>query len=107
MIYPSSLLCTPPSVVKEFNSLAFNFSWNGKDKVTRRSAYAPYNSGSLKMIDYENMIKAIRLSWLKGIMDVECSSFWKLYLDYLLSKQRGLFILKCNYVNQMNIPSTF
>ena len=41
-------------------------------------------------------------------MDLECSSFWKLYLDYLLSKQGGLFILKCNYdVNQMNIPLTF
>ena len=63
MIYPSSFLCTPPSVVKEFNSLVFNFLWNGKDKVTRRSTYAPYNAGGLKMIDYENMIKALRLSW--------------------------------------------
>ncbi len=27
------------------------------------------------MIDYENMIKALRLSWLKRIMDVECSCF--------------------------------
>ena len=95
-------------MVKEFNSLVFNFLWNRKDKVTRRSTYAPYNSGGLKMIDHENVIKALRLSWLKRIMDVECSRFWKLYLDYLLSKQGGLFILKCNYdVNQMNIPSTF
>ena len=60
------------------------------------------------MIDYENMIKALRLSWLKRIMDVECSGFWKLYLDYLLSKQGGLFIFQCNYdVNQINIPSSF
>ena len=61
MIYLSSFLCTPPSVVKELNSLVFNFLWNGKDKVIWRSTYAPYNSGGLKMIDYENMIKA--LSW--------------------------------------------
>lgn len=39
---------------------------------------------------------------------IECSGFWKLYLDYLLSKQGGLFIFQCNYdVNQKDIPSTF
>jgi len=60
------------------------------------------------MIDHENMIKALSLSWLKRIMDVECSGFWKLYLDYLLSKQGGLFIFQRNYdVNQIDIPSTF
>ena len=60
MIYPSSVLHTPPGVIKEFNSLVFHFLWNGKDKVTRRSTYAPYD-----LIDYENMVKAMRLSWLK------------------------------------------
>ena len=80
MIYPSSFLCTPLSVVKEFNTLVFNFLWNGKDKVTRCSTYAPYNSGSLKTIDYENMIKALRLSWLKRIMDVECLVFGRFTL---------------------------
>ena len=60
------------------------------------------------MSDYENMIKALRLSWLKRIMDAEWSDFWKLYLDYLLSKQGVLFIFQCNYdVNQINIPSSF
>ena len=41
MIYPSSVLTTPPEIIKEFNTLVFHFLWNGKDKVTRRSAYAP------------------------------------------------------------------
>ena len=62
MIYPSSVLNTPLEVIKEFNCLVFHFLWNGKDKVTRRSTYASYDLGSLKMIDYENMVKARRLS---------------------------------------------
>ena len=41
MIYPSSVLTTPPEIIKEFNTLVFHFLWNGKDKVTRRSTYAP------------------------------------------------------------------
>ena len=34
MIYPSSILCTPPLVIKEFNTLVLHFLWNGKDKIT-------------------------------------------------------------------------
>ena len=40
-IYPSSVLPTPPEIIKEFNTLVFQFLWNGKDKVTRRSTYRP------------------------------------------------------------------
>lgn len=109
MIYPSSVLSTPQSVIKEFNSLVFKFLWNGPDKVTRLSTYAPYETGGLKMIDFETMIRALRLSWLKRILDVDCSGFWKDYLNYALSNQGGsLFFLQCNYdTKQINISSTF
>ena len=43
LLYQSSVLYTPPEIIKEFNSLVFHFLWNGKDKVTRRSTYAPYS----------------------------------------------------------------
>ena len=80
MIYPSTVLCTPIHIIKEFQTLIFHFLWNGKDKVTRRATYAPYELGGLKMIDYESMVKALRLSWLKRVFDANCSGFWKSYL---------------------------
>ena len=77
-------------------------------KITRRSAYAPYESGGLKMISYEEMIKALRLRWLIRVIDVDYTGFWKLYLNDLLRKLGGIFLLQCNYdINQINIPSTF
>ena len=51
MIYPSYVLTTPPGIIKEFNTLVFHFLWNGKDKVTRRATYAPYDSGGINMVD--------------------------------------------------------
>ena len=93
MIYPSSVLTTQPEIIKEFNTLVFQFLWNGKDKVTRRSTYAPYDPGGIRMVDYENMIKALRLSWLKKIVDDSYNSFWKLYLSDFLSSHGGLFLL--------------
>ena len=103
MIYPSSVLPTPPEIIKEFNTLVFQFLWNGKDKVTRRSTCGPYDSGGIRMVDYENMIKALRLSWLKKIVDDGYNCFWKLYLSDLLSSHGGLFLLNCNYdVDKLN-----
>jgi len=67
MIYRSSVLRSPYEVIKEFNSLIFRFLWNGNDKVIRLSTYAPYDQGGLKMSDYDNMVKALRLSWVKRI----------------------------------------
>ena len=75
MIYPSSVLCTPFEVIKEFNSSVFRFLWNGNDKVIRLSTYAPYDQGGLKMLDYESMVKALRLSWLKRLVDPDYSGF--------------------------------
>ena len=51
----------------------------------------PYNAGSINMVDYESMVKALRLSWLKRIIDDSFSSFWKLYLNDLLSRHGGLY----------------
>ena len=69
------MLTTQPEIIKEFNTLVFQFLWNGKDKVTRRSTYAPYDSGGIRMVDYENMV-ALRLSWLKKIVDDSYNSFF-------------------------------
>ena len=60
------------------------------------------------MIDYENMIEALRLSWLKRIVDVDCTGFWKSYLRLLLTNQGGFFLIECNYdVKKLNISSPF
>jgi len=67
MIYPSSVLWTPYEVIKEINSLIFRFLWNSNDKVIRLSTYAPYDQGGLQMLDYDNMVKDLRLNWLKRI----------------------------------------
>ena len=61
LLYQISVLYTSPEIIKEFNTLVFHFLWDGKDKVTRRSTYTPYSQGGLKMIDFESMIKALRL----------------------------------------------
>ena len=108
MIYPSSVICIPYEVIKEFNSLIFRFLWNGNDKVIRLSTYAPYDQGGLKMLDYDNKVKALRLSWLKRIVDPDYVGFWKSYLDHLLVNEGGLFLIQYNYdINRLTISAFF
>ena len=53
------------------------------------STYAPYDQGGLKMLDYANMVKVFRLSWLKRIADPDYVGFRKYYLDHLLVNEGG------------------
>ena len=45
---------------------------------------------------------------VKRIIDDSCSSFWKLYLNNLLSNKGGLFVFNCNYaVDKLNISDFY
>ena len=53
-------------ILQEFQTFILIFFYGTeKIKVSRLSTYSPYEFGGFAMIDYESMIKALRLSWLK------------------------------------------
>ena len=66
-----------------------------------------YESGGLKMIDLESMIKSLRLAWLKRIF--QCSNgAWRSFLRFSLEPFGGLFSFHCNYnIKLISIRSYF
>jgi len=87
--------------------LLFKFLWKGVDKVTRLSAINEYENGGLKMIDFETMVKSLRLAWLKRIFG-ENDGGWKSYIRQILKQSGGLFLFRCNYdVKDIPIRSQF
>ena len=54
------------------------------DKTTRLSVINEYGKGGLKMIDFETMIKSLRLAWSKRIFSVNDGA-WKDYIRLNLS----------------------
>ena len=106
-VYVSSLLPTPKEVIKQLNQLVFKFLWKGVDKVTRLSAINEYENGGLKMIDFETMVKSLRLTWLKRIFG-ENDGAWKSYIHQRLKQAGGFFLFRCNYdVKDIPIHSKF
>ena len=70
--------------------------WKGTDKVTRLSTINDYETGDLKMMNLECMIKSLRLAWLKRIFSSSRGT-WKSYLRHLLAKYSGVFLFNCNF----------
>ena len=56
-----------------------------------------YEKGGLRMVDFETMIKALRLAWISRLLQ-ERQVNWKTVPVHFFSKLGGLnFLLTCNY----------
>ena len=61
------------------------------------SAINEYENGGLtEMIDFETMVKCLRLTWLKRIFS-ENDGAWKSPIRQILEQSGGFFLFHCNY----------
>ena len=60
-MFRASVISIPNELVKEVNSILYNFIWNGKDKVKLCALISDIDKGGLKMLDIESMISARRV----------------------------------------------
>ena len=59
-------------IMKELNSLFFKFIWNGSiDKIKRKIAIKSYSEGGLKMINVEFFVQALKVSWVRRLLQKE------------------------------------
>jgi len=63
-------------LVKEVNSIFYNFIWNGKGKVKRCVLISDIDKGGLKMLDIESMISARRVICLKKFLEIDFKQFY-------------------------------
>ncbi len=82
LVYILSPLTTNHRVLKEINSLFYDFLWNGKgDKIKREVMINDYSKGGLNMIDIESFNKGLKTTWVKKYIDVNNHGKWKLFFD--------------------------
>ena len=103
LLYVSSIIETPPEIIKQMERMIYKFLWKGPDKVTRLSVINTLENGGLNLTDLELHIKALRLSWIPRLLD-EKEGSWISYLKYNLKKYGGCFLFRCNYdVNDLDL----
>lgn len=96
LIYIASIFAVPSckEVVKEINRIVLRFLWRGQDRVVKMINF--YENGGLRVLDFETLVKSLRLSWFKSLYDSE-NAGWKCYLSHLLKPFRGLFLFHSDY----------
>ena len=80
----------PANIIKTIENIFFKFLWNGKpDKVKRNTLIGNYIDGGLKMPHITSFIHALKISWIKKILDPNKKSSWKILLTDLMEDLGG------------------
>ena len=61
--YVSSLIVVPQWIFSEIEKISFEFLWNGKDRIKRKTMYQDYVHvyGGLRMINFKVFVKTQRI----------------------------------------------
>ena len=100
---------TNKKVIKEANSIKYDFIWKGKDKVKRSSLISDIEHGGLKAPHLESIIKTQRILCCKKFASDQLSA-WKTFLLHYLKPIGGKFILCCDFdMNKrpINLPKYY
>ena len=69
-------------IISELNSIFFKFVWNGsRDRIKRSVAIKEYKDGGLKMINVQYFIEALKITWIRRLVQKETK--WSYLLHYL------------------------
>ena len=53
-------------IMKRLNNMFYNFLWSGKpEKIKRIILTQDYNNGGLRMVDLENFIYSMKITWIR------------------------------------------
>ena len=96
-MFRASLISLTKEIVKQVNSVLYNFIWDsGKDKIRRLSLIRYYENGGLRMPRIGAFIKTQRIMCMKKYLDSYYSTS-KIFLDSYLADFGDSFLIKCNY----------
>ena len=77
LLYVSSIMSVPSWVIKEIDTICFNFIWNGHDRIKRNILFLNYDKGGLKMLNFKYMVCAQRVMWIKRQIFGNSEMKWK------------------------------
>ena len=104
LIYSVSNLDAPKGIVEIVRTKYFKFLWkNKKDKIKRSGLYQDSDNGGIRMIDFDIMLKALKLTWIPRLLRTsdnsnEAHSNWCIIPKHYFKRMGGLnFMLRCNY----------
>ena len=107
LIYIASMFSVPEEIIKEANTIIFKFLWKGQDRAASKAMINNFESGGLNVLDFETMVKSLRLAWLRRVY-IDEDAGWKRYLKFLIKPFGGDLLFHCIYEpREYNITNKF
>ena len=107
LIYMASMFPVPEEVIKEANRIIFKFLWKGQDRAAKKAMINNFENGGLNVLDFETMVKSLRLAWLRRLY-IDEDAGWKRYLRFLIKPFGGDLLFHCDYEpREYNITNKF
>ena len=95
--YLASLVTIPDHVIKQVNSIIYDFIWNGKtDKVKRNLFEQEFKNGGYKMINFTDIITASSVMSVQKYLDYT-EREWKHTLEWFSNKKNLKLFLTSNF----------
>ena len=76
LIYSVSNLNAPKGIVEIVRIKSFRFLWKNKKDKKRTGLYQDLNTGGIRMIDFNIMLKALKLTWIPRLLRTSDNSNW-------------------------------
>lgn len=74
--------------MQEINNIFYDFLWHGRTKIKHSVVVKQYFEGGLKMINFKSFVDALKITWIRRIVQNKCN--WQLVLKSKLSIQKLL-----------------
>ena len=87
LVYAASMLTFPQEVIKRVQTKLFNFLWkNKKVKIKREVLFQETSKGGLNFPNFVTTVKALRLSWISGLLNSPTTDAWIAISNAFLKK---------------------
>ena len=102
----------PLETLKSLKQQSFELIWNNKrGKIERDTVTKPHEDGGVRMVDFNQCLNSINITWVKRLADLENTGAWKLVDVKDLSKYGGLLLFQSNLapadIKSLNIRNSF
>ena len=106
IIYSATNTHIPDYVIPRLNTIVYNFWWENKERIKRKTLIGKFEDGGVEMIDINSYFIAIKVTWIKRLMNSE--SNWSVIGNHSINQFGGRNLLlrittsDINYIN--NLP---
>jgi hypothetical protein len=102
VLFSASMLSVPEGVIKELDTIFFNFIWGKKDKIKRSVLINDINCGGLKMVDVESLFLSVKASWVVRLLNANEDEVWTMVAHHLLNfiPNDDAFLLKLHMTDR-------